>query len=37
MKFGLSGAFADTLEGASTQFPGVVNFPWFQQWNALCI
>ena len=35
MKFGLSGAFADTLEGASTQcFRHVmVNFPRFQQWN----
>jgi hypothetical protein len=36
MEFGLSGVFAGTLQGRiNVVFPGVVNFPWFQQWNAL--
>ena len=36
MEFGLSGAFAGTLQARiNVVFRGVVNFPWFQQWNAL--
>ena len=36
MEFGLSGDFASTLQGCiNAVFPGVVNFPWFQQWNPL--
>jgi len=35
MESGLSGAFAGTLQGRiNVVFPGAVNFPWFQQWNA---
>jgi hypothetical protein len=32
MEFGLSGAFVEMPNGAST---GHFDFPWLQQWNAL--
>ena len=36
MEFGLGGPFAGTLQRRiNVVFPSVVNFPWFQQWNAL--
>jgi hypothetical protein len=36
MEFELGGAFVETLQARiNAVFPGVVKFPWFQQWSAV--